>query len=124
MFLMNMVNLNILILENLAIHNPAFQMNPEPGLNVSRANAGVDGLKDNTDIWGDQCVVSGNGNKVALWWVNLIRISSIHHIDIYYVTGRKKWGMLSISMFLVFRWKLYQMCVTLIHISKDRISSF
>lgn len=91
---MNIVfRFNVLILENLAIHKPAYQLNPEPGLNVSQANAAVDGLKDNTYIWGDQCVVSENGNQVALWWVNLTRVSSIHDIRIYYVTGRRIWGM-------------------------------
>ena len=91
---MNIVfRFNVSILENLALYKPAYQLNPEPGLNVSQAGAAVDGLKDNTYIWGDQCVVSENGYKVALWWVNLTRVSSIHNIRIYYVTGRRIWGM-------------------------------
>ena len=91
---MNIVfHFNVSILENLAIHKPAYQLNPEPGLNVSQAGAAVDGLKDYTYIWGDQCVISENGYKVALWWVNLTRVSSIHNIRIYYVTGRRIWGM-------------------------------
>ena len=94
-----MTYLGMLITENLAIHKPAFQLNPELDRNGSQANAAVDGLYDDTSIWGEQCVVSKNGNQVALWWVNLTRISSIHHIQIYYVTGRKMWGMSFLCMF-------------------------
>nr|XP_022306762.1 uncharacterized protein LOC111113083 [Crassostrea virginica] len=78
--------------ENLAVHKPAFQLHPYRGSNGSQADAAVDGLKNKTDVWGDQCVVSEKGKQIALWWVNLTRISSIHHIVIYYVTGRMQWG--------------------------------
>ena len=103
---------SISILENLALHKPAYQLNPEPGLNVSQAGAAVDGLKDNTYIWGDQCVVSENGKTIALWRVDLTRISSIHHIVIYYVTGRRMWGMYfftcaEITILSIFTWKNY-----------------
>ena len=76
--------------ENLAVHKPAYQLYPHPN---SNAGAAVDGLKDTTQIWGEQCVFSANGKNISLWWVDLKRISSIHHITVYYVTGRKDWGM-------------------------------
>ena len=76
--------------ENLAVHKPTYQLYPHPN---SNAGAAVDGLKDNTNVWGEQCVFSANGKNISLWWVDLKRISSIHHITVYYVTGRKDWGM-------------------------------
>nr|XP_022310033.1 multiple epidermal growth factor-like domains protein 11 isoform X2 [Crassostrea virginica] len=78
--------------ENLALHKPAYQLHPYKKSFVSQADAAVDGLKNNTDVWGDQCIISEKGKYIALWWVNLTSISSIHHITVYYVTGRKKWG--------------------------------
>lgn len=82
-----------LISENLALHKPAYQLHPYKGSNGSQADAAVDGLKNNTAVWGDQCVISEKGKDIAIWWVNLTRISSIHHVMIYYVTGRMQWGM-------------------------------
>lgn len=80
--------------ENLAFHKPAYQLHPIMGSRESQAEVAVDGLKNNTGVLGEQCVTSERGKYIALWWVNLTRTSSIHHITIYYVTGRMQWGML------------------------------
>ena len=76
--------------ENLAVHKPAYQLNPHPN---STAGAAVDGLKNNTQVWAKQCVLSADGKNISLWWVDLKRISSIHHITVYYMTGKYDWGM-------------------------------
>lgn len=95
--------MHALIPENLALHKPAYQLHPYKKSYVSQAEAAVDGLKNNTEVWGNQCIISEKGKYTALWWVNLTRISSIHHITVYYVTGRKKWGMLiNLSMLFCF----------------------
>lgn len=91
--MLNLLNMHAFITENLALHKPAYQLYPYKKSYESQADAAVDGLKNNTAVWGDQCVISEKGKYVAIWWVNLTRISSIHHITVYYVTGRKKWGM-------------------------------
>lgn len=91
--MLNFLNMHASITENLALHKPAYQLHPYKNSNESQADAAVDGLKNNTAVWGNQCVISEKGKYSALWWVNLTRISSIHHIKVYYVTGRTKWGM-------------------------------
>lgn len=66
-----------------------------PGHLTDSSNA-VDGLKSDLEVWGGQCVISGEQWQNATWWVNLSTIVSIHHIIIYYRTGNKEWGKLTI----------------------------
>ena len=70
------------ILENFAINKPAFQKN------LVDALVAVDGLKKNDS----QCVHSDEREQIATLWINLTRITSIHHITVYYRTGKTKWG--------------------------------
>nr|XP_022306413.1 multiple epidermal growth factor-like domains protein 10 [Crassostrea virginica] len=81
-------------LENIALHKPAYQENPYPGLSeaLTQASNAVDGLKSNLSVWGGQCVLPDNYKQTATWWVNLTNILSIHHITIYYRTGNAMWG--------------------------------
>ena len=70
------------ILENLALNKPTFQKN------LAEALVAVDGLKKNDG----QCVHSDEREQIATLWINLTRIASIHHITVYYRTGKTKWG--------------------------------
>ena len=91
--MLNLLDMHAFIPENLALHKQAYQLYPYKKSYESQAGAAVDGFKNNTSVWGNHCVISEKGKKVAIWWVNLTRISSIHHITVHYMTGRKKWGM-------------------------------
>ena len=88
-------------LDNLALNKPAYQEYPYTGLSLDFTDASnaVDGLKSDLSIWGKQCVVSANARHTATWWVNLINISSIHHITIFFRTGNYVWGMLDRRLF-------------------------
>lgn len=86
--------------DNLALNKTTHQDNQFssediPGHLTDSSNA-VDGLKSDLEVWGGQCVISGDKRQNATWWVNLSSIVSIHHIIIYYRTGNVKWGKLTI----------------------------
>ena len=84
--------------ENIALNKSSYQQYPypeNPALPsfLTEAHNAVDGLKSNLSIFGGQCVISGNNQQNATWWVNLTSILSIHHITIYYRTENRQWGM-------------------------------
>ena len=83
------------IKENLALHKPVYQNHPYQGDVLDSVNASdvVDGKTFNMSAPGEHCVISEEREETATWWVNLTRISSIHHITIYYMTGTTEWGM-------------------------------
>lgn len=62
----------------------------DPRFDASNA---VDGNKSDFSGAGGQCVVSADHKSIAIWWVDLISILSIHHIIIYYRTDNVQWGM-------------------------------
>ena len=47
----------------------------------------------NVSVSEEHCILSDERQETATWWVNLTRISSIHHITTYYMTGTTEWGM-------------------------------
>lgn len=69
---------------NIALHKPAYQLHPYQDAQYHASNA-VDGLKSDLSVFGDECVES-EGDQIAIWWVNLTSIQSIHHITIYFRT--------------------------------------
>ena len=81
--------------ENLALHKPAYQHHPYQGYFLDSVNASdvVDGMKINLSVPDEHCVISDERQETATWLVNLTRISSIHHIIVYYMTGTTEWGM-------------------------------
>ncbi|XP_078330559.1 uncharacterized protein LOC111115548 [Crassostrea virginica] len=80
--------------ENLALHKPAYQQYPYMGDVLESVNASdaVDGVTTYLNASEEHCVLSDERQETATWWVNLTRISSIHHITIYYMTGKTEWG--------------------------------
>lgn len=79
---------------NIALHKPAHQLHQyNPGVDTFDASNAVDGLISDLRAWGGQCVVSADYYEVAIWWVNLTRIHSIHHITIYYRTDNLTWNI-------------------------------
>lgn len=60
---------------------------------VGKATNAVDGLISDRSAWGGQCVVSEARKQSATWWVDLTSVSCISHITVYYMTGKKEWGM-------------------------------
>lgn len=83
----------IIVTVNVALKKPAYQQNPySKNYSIGDASNAVDGQKSNLSMSGGQCVVSG-GSKIAIWWVNLTSIHSIHNIIVYYMTDNKPWGM-------------------------------
>nr|XP_022306765.1 platelet endothelial aggregation receptor 1-like isoform X2 [Crassostrea virginica] len=89
LYLLNLFAAITVAYENLALNKPAFQKNPYSGRKASDA---VDGFQLNLSDYGDHCIISGERKETATWWVNLTSILSIHHIMIYYMTGRTEWG--------------------------------
>lgn len=81
--------------ENLALHKPAYQQYPYLGDVSESVNASdaVNGVTTYLNASEENCVLSDERQETATWWVNLTRISSIHHITIYYMTGKTEWGM-------------------------------
>lgn len=81
--------------ENLALYKPAYQQNPYKGhlSYITNASDAVNGLTLNLNDSGDHCILSAERERTATWWVNLTSILSIHHITIYYMTGRTEWGI-------------------------------
>lgn len=84
------------IKENLALHKPAYQHHPYQGDLSDSANYPVDGMTLYLNVSEEHCILSDERQETATWWVNLAKISSIHHIKIYYMTGKTEWGMLFI----------------------------
>nr|XP_022309643.1 receptor-type tyrosine-protein phosphatase mu-like isoform X3 [Crassostrea virginica] len=75
--------------ENIALHKPAWQLNPYKN-DEFNASLAVDGQKKNLSQWGGECVASEYGRK-AEWRVDLTGIRSIHHIAIQYVQNKPVW---------------------------------
>ena len=89
--------LHSFLVENLALKKSCSQQNQYPNSvqipgHLTDASNAVDGARSELDIWGGQCVISANNQQNATWWVNLGSIFSIHHITIYYRTGKRAWG--------------------------------
>ncbi|XP_062612078.1 multiple epidermal growth factor-like domains protein 10 [Saccostrea cucullata] len=83
---------NCLGYENLALLKPTWQSNPYiRGDSRFESSNAVDGLKSDLSSLGGQCVISGNGQGSATWWVNLTSVFSIHDIRIYYRTDNIAW---------------------------------
>lgn len=79
--------------ENIALSKKACQSHPYTNKQISvDASKAVDGLKSNLSFWGQQCVVSADHQKEALWRVDLGEVLGIHHIKIYYRTDEVAWG--------------------------------
>ncbi|XP_052695997.1 multiple epidermal growth factor-like domains protein 10 [Crassostrea angulata] len=70
--------------ENLALHKPTWEQHPWPdkSRDFGSENA-VDGMYDDRGV-GGQCTISDDGKYTATWRVDLGRVVSISHIDIYY----------------------------------------
>lgn len=73
-------------LANLARQRPVWEDSPWTGDENWRATKAVDGRCNNRSAAGGQCVISQNNRKTAMWRVDLGRIVSISHINIYYRT--------------------------------------
>ncbi|XP_065923424.1 uncharacterized protein [Magallana gigas] len=85
--------------ENIALHKLAKQKHPFLHKDFSylifhdfSASNAVDGLKTDCSAYGGQCTLSAVNKRVALWYVDLGSILSIHHITIYYRTDNVTWG--------------------------------
>lgn len=85
--------------ENIALHKLAVQQHPFLHRDFSyiifydfSASNAVDGLKTDCSAYGGQCTLSAVNKRVALWYVDLGSILSIHHITIYYRTDNVTWG--------------------------------
>nr|XP_034319168.1 multiple epidermal growth factor-like domains protein 11 isoform X2 [Crassostrea gigas] len=92
--IMGFVSLNVLLyvvqihgLENLALHQPTWEQNPWPDKmrDFGSENA-VDGMYTDRGANGGQCTISVDGVYNATLGVDLGRVVSISHIDIYYRT--------------------------------------
>lgn len=66
-----------------------FENNAWKGKENWRGENAVDGWYTDRSAGGGQCVVSENFLKTAEWKVDLEKIVSISHIDIYYRTDNK-----------------------------------
>lgn len=71
--------------ENLALHQPTWEQHPWPdkSRDFGSENA-VDGLYSDRGEYVGQCTISDDGRYTATWRVDLGRVVSISHIDIYY----------------------------------------
>lgn len=79
---------------NVALNKPAYmQYQYEPGDNRYDASNAVDGQKSVQSFSGGHCSLSVTRKQTATWWVNLTKIHSIHHIRIYFIKTKDKWGM-------------------------------
>ena len=76
--------------ENLARGKAVLEDQPWRDGNVGwRGGNAVDGRYTNRSAVGGQCVISENGASKATWRVDLGRVFSISHINIYYRTDNK-----------------------------------
>lgn len=89
------------VLVNIALNKPA-HMQYLLNLNDNTHNAKnvVDGRISDRTWDGGQCAISA-GRETATWWVNLTGIRSIHHINIFYMIGKRPWGIS--TFFLLWR---------------------
>lgn len=88
------------IIENIALHKPAFQENPYEDSysdQVDASNA-VDGRKQDLSAWGGECVLSEARKHTATLWVDLTTVTSIDHIVVFYMKGNKQWGTLMLLL--------------------------
>lgn len=71
--------------ENLALHQPTWEHNPWPDKtrDFGSENA-VDGMYTDRGHNGGQCTISDDWKYNATWGVDLQKVVSISHIDIYY----------------------------------------
>ncbi|XP_061166268.1 uncharacterized protein LOC133175166 [Saccostrea echinata] len=73
--------------QNLAFGKPTWQENYFPIRPIEWGAAkAVDGEYSNRSAMGNQCTISGNGEKTATWGVDLESVVSISFINIYYRT--------------------------------------
>lgn len=81
------------VVVNIALNKPA-HMQYLLNLNDNTHNAKnvVDGRISYRTWDGGQCAISA-GRETATWWVNLSGIRSIHHINIFYMIGKRPWGI-------------------------------
>lgn len=75
--------------ENMALHKNVSETNPWRGRENWRGENAVDGRYTNRSAAGGQCVISENNKETAEWRVDLGRVVSISHINIYYRTDNK-----------------------------------
>lgn len=88
--------------ENLALHQPTWEQNPWPEKrdDYGSENA-VDGMYTDRGT-GGQCTISDDGKyNTATWRVDLGRVVSISHINIYYRTGFQSMYFMTFSKELV-----------------------
>lgn len=78
--------------ENLALHRPTFELYPLSSTNPSGKL--VDGMKSNLAYAGGQCTATLENKEIAMWRVDLERISQVERIVVYARTDNKKWGNL------------------------------
>ncbi|XP_061194984.1 stabilin-2-like [Saccostrea echinata] len=75
--------------KNLAYKKPTWQSTSHDS--TVGSEKAVDGLYKDRSYTGKQCSISSQGHSNVTWWVNLIRILSVHHLVIYYRTDNLKW---------------------------------
>lgn len=75
--------------ENLALHQPTWEQYPWPDTSrdFGSENA-VDGMYDDRGV-GGQCTICDDGKYTATWRVDLGKVVSIGHIDLYYRTDNQ-----------------------------------
>lgn len=78
--------------ENLALHRPTTELYPFSSKNPSGKL--VDGMKSNLAYAGGQCTATLENKEIAMWKVDLERISQVERIVVYARTDNKKWGNL------------------------------
>ncbi|XP_062584245.1 receptor-type tyrosine-protein phosphatase alpha-like [Saccostrea cucullata] len=74
--------------ENLALQRPTYQENPWSD-NYWGAGKAVDGRYTDRSAPGGQCTISNNAKQTATWRVDLERLVSISHINIFYRTDNQ-----------------------------------